>query len=321
MKRDLTLPGSPSETDDVAAAPPSNVGSKRWWRRPLVLRLGAGLLILAVWQLAIGLWAADYVARPAGVIGAIPSVLSDTVFLSDARATLTAVLEGLLIAVVLGTILGLIVGRLPDVQRVLGMYVNGIYAMPIVALVPLLTVWFGYTSEARLVIIVIEATLPVAYNVAEGARAVPATYIEVTRIHRAPWWRVWSGVVLPASLPYVLAGIDLAIGRALIGAVVAEFIAAVNGLGYYILFNVNSFHEDQAMVALLVLALFAIGLRSLVNYVVAHVLVWHRPIEGGRAEWRQRKQRSVSSISPSRMARQRSFETFHSTSQKVKSSR
>ena len=89
----------------------------------------------------------------------------------------------------------------------------------------------------------------------------------------------WSpGVPLPAALPYVLAGIDLAIGRALIGAVVAEFIAAISGLGYYILFNVNSFHENRAVVALIILALFAIALRALVNFVVRRALVWYRPI-------------------------------------------
>lgn len=249
-----------------------------WWRRPLVLRLAAGLLILVVWQVVIGAFAAPYVARPIGVIKAIPSVFSDATFGSDVASTLLAVVEGLAIAVVAGTAIGLVVGRLPDVQRMLGMYVNGIYAMPIIALVPLITVWFGYTEQARLVVVVLEATLPVIYNVAEGARSVPVTYMEVTRIHRAPWWRVWFGVALPAALPYVLAGVDLAIGRALIGAVVAEFIAAIKGLGYYVLSNVNSFHENKAIVALLVLALFAIGLRALVNAVVARVLVWYRPL-------------------------------------------
>lgn len=251
---------------------------RRWWRHPVVVRVVAGLMILVIWQVVVELWAKDYVARPTGVIRVIPSVLAEHLFLSNVTNTLTAVLEGLLIATILGTAVGLLVGRLPDVRRVIGMYVNGIYAMPIIAVVPLLTVWFGYTPTTRLVVIVLEATLPVVYNVAEGARAMPQTYAEVTGIYRAPWWRVWFGVTLPAALPYVLAGIDLAIGRALIGAVVAEFIAAISGLGYYILFNVNSFHENRAIVALIILALFAIALRALVNFVVRRALVWYRPI-------------------------------------------
>lgn len=249
-----------------------------WWRHPAAVRAVAGLLILVIWQVVVEASGKDYVTRPTGVITVIPSVLTEHLFLSDVGTTLTAVIEGLAMATVIGTVVGLLVGRLPDVRRILGMYVNGVYAMPIIAVVPLLTVWFGYTPTARLVVIVLEASLPVIYNVAEGARTVPRTYLEVTRIHRAPWWRVWFGVVLPASLPYVLAGIDLAIGRALIGAVVAEFIAAINGLGYYILFNVNSFHEDRAIVALIVLALFAIVLRALVSLVIRRALVWYRPV-------------------------------------------
>jgi len=180
---------------------------------------------------------------------------------------------------VIGTIVGLVMGRLPDVNRVLGMYVSGFYAIPLIAIVPLLTVWFGYTPTARLAMVIIEAILPIIYNVAEGSRLVPTMYLDVTRVHHAAWWRVWIGVVLPNAVPYVLAGLDLAIGRALIGAVVAEFVTAINGLGYYILFNVRSFHENEAMVALLVLVLFALVIRALINAVVTYGLRWYRPTE------------------------------------------
>jgi ABC-type nitrate/sulfonate/bicarbonate transport system permease component len=245
---------------------------------PLVLRAIAGLVILALWQLLVAGFEPAYIARPIGVLKRIGPVFSDGQFLKDIAYTLSAVLEGLAIAAVLGLAIGLVMGRLPDVRRALGMYVNSFYAMPLIALVPLLTVWFGYTPRTRLVVVVIEAILPIIYNVSEGAASVSATYIEVARIHRSPWWRVWLGVVLPSSFPYLLAGIDLAIGRALIGAVVAEFIAAINGLGYFILFNVRSFHEDDAIVALLVLVAFAVGLRALVSVVVARGFRWYRPV-------------------------------------------
>jgi ABC-type nitrate/sulfonate/bicarbonate transport system permease component len=245
---------------------------------PFVLRVVAGLVLLGIWQVVVAAWEPAYIARPIGVAKRIGPVFSDTQFLKDIGYTLSAVLEGLVIASVLGLVIGLVMGRLPDVRRALGMYVNSFYAMPLIALVPLLTVWFGYTPKARLVVVIIEAILPIIYNVSEGAASVSATYLEVARIHRAPWWRVWLGVVLPSSFPYLLAGLDLAIGRALIGAVVAEFIAAINGLGYYVLFNVRSFHEDDAMVALLVLVVFAVGLRALVTLAVTRGFRWYRPV-------------------------------------------
>ena len=267
-----TLRSTPVRGDDEWAA----AGAGPWWCRPAVLRIAAGVLILAVWQFVVGSWAPHYVARPIGVVRDLPKVLTDNVFYHDLGSTLLAVVVGLLIALVGGSLLGLVVGRLGDVQRVLGMYVSGLYAMPIIALVPLITVWFGYSATTRLVVIVIEAGLPIVYSVAEGARAVPVMHIEVSRLYRAPWWRVWGGVVLPAAVPYVLAGVDLAIGRALIGAVAAEFIAAVHGLGYYVLSHVNSFKEDQAFVAVLALALLAVLLRAAVNGATRRWLRWYR---------------------------------------------
>jgi ABC-type nitrate/sulfonate/bicarbonate transport system permease component len=249
----------------------------------------AGVVILALWQFTAAGFAPAYIPRPSRTLAQIPAVLGDQQFLSGTASTLLAVLEGLVIAAVIGTAAGLVMGRLRDVDRLLRLYVNSFYAMPIVALVPLLTVWFGYTPAVRLVIIVIEATLPIVFNVAEGVRAASAGdgqggYEDVARAFRAPWWRVWTGVALPACLPSLLAGLDLAVGRALIGAVVAEFIAGLNGIGYYILFNVRSFHQDDALVAVGVLVAFALLLRALINLAVRRGLPWYQPgVKGEQA--------------------------------------
>lgn len=260
-------------------APAASARPPRRWRAAVGLPLAAGVGLLAVWQLLVGAFAPSYIATPIDTVRAIPAVLGDVQFRSDAGSTLLAVLEGLVIAVIAGTVLGLVMGRMPDVNRILGKYVSAFYAIPLIAIVPLLTVWFGYTPTARLVMVIIEAILPIIYNVAEGSRIVPTTYLDVTRVHHAAWWRVWAGVVLPNAVPYVLAGLDLAVGRALIGAVVAEFVIAINGLGYYILFNVRSFQENDAMVALIVLVLFALLLRALINAAVRHGLRWYQPVE------------------------------------------
>jgi ABC-type nitrate/sulfonate/bicarbonate transport system permease component len=249
--------------------------ANRW--QATALRVGAGILLLAIWQVGVKLFAPSYIATPVGVIGAIPSVLGDSSFWSSTGATLLAIVEGLAIAVVAGTVIGLAMGRLPDLNRILGMYVGAFYAIPLIAIVPLITVWFGYTPQARLVMIVLEAVLPIIYNVAEGSRQVSSVYLDVTRIHHAPWWRVWGGVVFPNATPYVLAGVDLALGRAVIGAVVAEYVTAINGLGYYIIFNVRSFHENQGVVALVVIVLFTLAVRALVNLTTARVMPWYRP--------------------------------------------
>ncbi len=242
---------------------------------PLV-KLAGGLLVLGAWEIVVRLFAPAYVARPSGIVRALPQALASAGMLRAAGVTVRAVVEGLLIAVVSGTLIGLAMGRVKLVDRLLRLYVNGLYAMPMVAILPLLTIWFGYSSAARLATVVFAAFFPIAMNAADGARSVPAEYLEVARACRARWTDVWFGITLPSSLPYLLAGVRLAVGRALVGAVVAEFFISIDGLGYFILFQSRTFHHDAAFVAVLLLAGFAVGMDALIAWFTRRHLRWYR---------------------------------------------
>jgi NitT/TauT family transport system permease protein len=257
-----------------------------WWIRlsnsTLILKLAGGLFILGSWELIVRALAPAYVARPSGIIRVLPATIFGKAILDGAGTTLGAVTQGLLIALVLGTIVGLAMGHLKVVERLLSIYVNGLNAMPMIALLPLLTIWFGYTSAARLATIVFAAFFPVAMNVIDGAHSVPSDYLEVARAYRARRHHIWFGVTLPSSLPYLLAGVRIAIGRALIGAVVAEFFISIDGLGFYILFQSRTFHHNEAFVAVLMLAAFAIANDALINGLTRRYMRWFRAGERGR---------------------------------------
>jgi ABC-type nitrate/sulfonate/bicarbonate transport system permease component len=239
-------------------------------------KIVGGLTIAVLWQVLIGAFAPAYVAKPLGIIAAIPRVLSSPQFLGAAWSTLWAVARGLAVAVVIGTVAGLAMGRLRTMERAFGFYVGGLYAMPMVAVLPLVTLWFGYTNDARMATIVFAAFFSIAINVADGARAVPTEYMEVARSYRAKWYDAWFGVTLPASMPYLLAGIRLAAGRALIAAIVAEFYISLEGLGFYILFNSRTFRHDDAFVAVLLLAFFGLGVEAAMNWTMRRFLPWYR---------------------------------------------
>ena len=113
-------------------------------------------------------------------------------------------------------------------------------------------------------------------NTADGARTVPREHLEVANSFRSRRLRTIIEVVLPASTPYMLAGLRLAAGRALIGAVVAEFFLAVGGLGYYILYNSRTFHHNEAFVGVLLLAGFGVGFELVVNSSTRRFLPWYR---------------------------------------------
>jgi NitT/TauT family transport system permease protein len=243
---------------------------------PALLRAIGGLVILLLWEAVVRAFAPAYVAKPSGIIVAIPKVLTDRQFLDATWTTLAAVAEGLVIAVIFGTVIGLVMGRSPVVERALRHYINGFYAMPMIVILPLVTLWFGYTSAARLATIVFAAIFSIVTNVADGAKSVPKEYLEVARSFRAGRLRTLFEIVAPAATPYFLAGFRLAAGRALIGAVVAEFFAAIPGLGYFILFNSRTFHHNEAFVGVLLLAAFGVGCEVLVSSGTKHLLPWYR---------------------------------------------
>ena len=176
----------------------------------------------------------------------------------------------------LGTAIGLLMGRSTGVERAIRHYVNGFYAMPMIVVLPLFSLWFGYSGAARIATIIFAAIFSITINVADGARSVPREYLEVARSFRSTRLSMLTEIVLPSSMPYLLAGFRLAAGRALIGAVVAEFFLSIGGLGYYILYNSRTYHHNEAFVGVLLLAGFGVGFEVLVNWATRRFMPWYR---------------------------------------------
>lgn len=242
----------------------------------LWVKVAAGAIILIVWQVGVGAFAPRFVAKPIQIAQAFPKVITDPAFLAAVGSTLGAVLQGLAIAMVAGVIIGVAMGRVKVFDRLLNLYVNGLYALPMVAVLPLLATWFGYESNARLATIVFAAIFSVAINARDGARSVPMEYLEVCKAYRAKRRHVWFDVTLHSSLPYLVAGFRLAAGRALVGAVIAEFFVSLEGVGMYILAHARAFQHNEAVVGVLALAAFGLFFEAGMNWVMRRFLPWAR---------------------------------------------
>jgi ABC-type nitrate/sulfonate/bicarbonate transport system permease component len=242
----------------------------------ILLKAAGGLVLLAIWEVVVRALAPAYVARPTGMARVFFDVLSDRQFLTDAGATLWAVVEGLLISIVAGTLVGTLMGRVAAVEQGLRYYVNSLFATPMVAILPLVSLWFGYSTDARLATVVFASFFSIVISSCDGARSVPLDYLEVARSFRARPLATLLDVLLPSSLPYLLAGVRLAAGRALIGAVVAEFFISVPGLGFYVLYNSRIFKHNEAMVAVMVLVAAGVGFDALVKWVTRRFMPWGR---------------------------------------------
>jgi ABC-type nitrate/sulfonate/bicarbonate transport system permease component len=246
------------------------------WNTPLRAKVFAGALILFIWQVGVMLFAANFVAKPINVVMAFPSVVSDPAFQNAVMSTLGAVVQGLIIALIAGTIVGVAMGRIKVFDRAFNMYVNSMYTMPMIALLPLLTIWFGYGTDARLATIIFAGFFSIVINARDGSRSVPHEYLDVCKAYRAPARYVWFDITVFSSLPYLIAGFRLAAGRALVGAVIAEFFVSLEGVGMYVLSHARSFKHNEAVVGVLALALFGLLFELTMNWVMRRYFPWYR---------------------------------------------
>ena len=162
----------------------------------------------------------------------------------------------------IGVPLGLIIGRFRVAEAAFGIYITAGYAMPLVALVPLLVLWLGLGFKVKAAVVFLMALFPICINTWLGVTAVPKTLIEVGKSFVAPPMVILRRIVLPATLPYIMAGIRLAVGRAVVAMVIAEFFTTISGLGAMIINSANNFDTATMFVPIIILMVMAIGLNQ-----------------------------------------------------------
>ena len=183
-------------------------------------------------------------------------------------------------AILFGVPLGLVIGRFRIAEASLGIYVTAGYAMPLVALVPLLVLWLGLGFKVKAAIVFLMALFPICINTWLGVTAVPKTLIEVGKSFVASDSVILRRIILPATLPYIMAGIRLAVGRAVVAMVIAEFFTSISGLGAIIINSANNFDTATLFVPIVVLMVLAIGLNGLIGVVERVVAPWQAEIAG-----------------------------------------
>jgi NitT/TauT family transport system permease protein len=157
--------------------------------------------------------------------------------------------------------------------------VNALYATPLVAVIPLVTLWFGLGASAKLFIIVILAVFPILINTAAGVRDVPATLIDVGTAFAANERQIFTKIILPAAVPFMMTGLRLGVGRAIIGMVVAEFFTAITGLGALIVKYGNQYDTASMFVPIFLLMLLGVGLTLLLRRAETAVAPWRKTEE------------------------------------------
>jgi ABC-type nitrate/sulfonate/bicarbonate transport system permease component len=215
-----------------------------------------------------------FMSYPTAILEAVPAMLATGELQRAFVSSVLGLAIGLALAIVFGTLIGLLMGRYRLVDQILDLQINALYATPNVALIPLLILWFGLGLLSKVVIIFLAAFFPIIVNTYAGVRNVGRGLVEVALAEGANEAQIFTKIVVPASLPFIMTGIRLAMGRAVVAMVVAELFTALSGLGGAIMNYGNAFKTDKLFVVIIVLALLGVSLTESVRWLERKMAPW-----------------------------------------------
>jgi ABC-type nitrate/sulfonate/bicarbonate transport system permease component len=245
-----------------------------WWERPAFFRYGFVVLILIVWEIVGPFISPIFFTYPSKIAVAFYDVTVSGELPYYLGQSLEVMIYGLSIAVIVGIPLGIAMARFRRLDWALDLPINALYATPLVAVVPLLVLWFGIYLKAKIIVVFLFAVFPVLINTYQGVRECDKNMLEVARSFRSSERRMWQDVLLPFAVPYIVAGIRLAIGRGLIGMIIAEFYTTISGLGFMITRYANVFEMDKVFVPVIVLMFLGVSLTTMLKWIGRRIAPW-----------------------------------------------
>jgi NitT/TauT family transport system permease protein len=231
-------------------------------------------IFLAVWEFFGRRTDPILFTYPTAIGAAFWQLLVSGELIRQFAVSIGALVVGFVASLAFGVILGLAMGRSRIAEAIFEPHINALYATPQVALTPLLMMWFGLGFTVKVAVIFLFAFFPILINTAIGAKNVSASFVEVARAYLAPSRQILFKVICPAALPFVMAGVRIGIGRALVGMIVAELFTAITGLGAMLSLYGNIFETAKMFVVIIVLALLGVGLVHATQALERRLATW-----------------------------------------------
>ena len=253
---------------------PSTATKISWWEWAPVYRYGFVAVILIVWEIVGPFVSPIFFTYPSKIAVAFYETTVSGELPYFLGQSLEVMAYGLIAAIAVGIPLGIAMARVRWLDWALDLPINALYATPLVAVVPLLVLWFGIYLKAKIIVVFLFAVFPILINTYQGVRECDKGMLEVAQSFRSSEWKVWQDVLLPFAVPYIIAGVRLAIGRGLIGMIIAEFYTTISGLGFMITKYANVFAMDKTFVPVIVLMVLGVSLTSLLKWAGRRIAPW-----------------------------------------------
>jgi ABC-type nitrate/sulfonate/bicarbonate transport system permease component len=256
----------------VDVAPRSADGSvvdgpprRRWWdskQARSMKRWGLPLLsvvvFLGIWQIVGNNVDPILFATPSAVVDAFAAMIRDGKLGPAFLSAMGDLGVGYGLAAVVGIASGMIIGRSEVAERVMNPYINFFQATPLIALVPLVVIWFGVGFKARIFVVFLFALWSIVINTATGVKSTPRALIDVGRVYKYTRFQSMMGIALPNAVPSIFAGLRIGLGKGLIGMVIAQMNISVTGLGGLVVDYGNAFKTAYLLAAIITASLVGV---------------------------------------------------------------
>lgn len=274
------------------------VGSSEIYRAERVrltfYRIGFGLFVLAVWQLSAdphSFLARNFpnsfpfvneywVSTPAKIAKQLYEITSSGELFVHFWGTMLNTFLGYAIGAVVGICTGFLLAEFEVVAKVLEPYIMALNGVPRIAYAPLFIVWFGIGMQSKVVLVLTIVFFLTFINTYSGIRGVSLDLINIARVMGGTKFKIMLKVIMPGASPWIISGLKVSVPFALVGAIVGEFIAASQGLGFLLQLYMNLYNTTGVILIILILMLVVMLLNILLNWLESHLFRW-RPSSVG----------------------------------------
>ncbi len=189
---------------------------------------------------------------------------------------------GYLLGMIIGVFLGMLTGAYRAAEAAISMYIFALYATPMVALVPIISLWVGYNFTAQVVIVTLFVVWPVTVTVFHGIREIDPELLEVSRSLRLNRRQTWLHVLLPGAVPFIVTGATQGVAMGMVGVIIAEVQTQLTGIGDALQTQSSTYHTAAALAVILLIMALGLTLRLILSLIQRWVIPWQRVDRGRR---------------------------------------
>jgi ABC-type nitrate/sulfonate/bicarbonate transport system permease component len=258
----MALETAPQSLESRSIGPPGAAKrrtgvSHAAWRRSGLPILSV-VVFLGVWQIVGATIDPILLATPTAVVDAFATMISNGDLIPAFLSAMGDLLVGYTAAAVVGIAAGVAIGRSETVERVMNPYINFFQATPLIALVPLVVIWFGVGFKARIFVVFLLAVWSIVINTSTGVKETPRSLLDVGRVYKLTRRQSILSIELPNAVPSIFAGLRIGLGKALIGMVIAQMEISVTGLGGLVVNYGNAFKTAYLLAAIITASLVGV---------------------------------------------------------------